>query len=58
MHRLAIFWPTSNRPHRNPIQYRMNTSQTVAETIEKAIRARLDPGEAYNDVPGRAPHSR
>lgn len=27
-------------------------------TIEKAIRARLDPSEAYNDVPGRDPHSR
>lgn len=27
-------------------------------TLEGAIRARLDPSEAYNDVPGRAPHSR
>ena len=26
--------------------------------IEKAIRASLDPSEAYNDVPGRDPHSR
>lgn len=26
--------------------------------IEKAIRASLDPTEAYNDVPGRVPHSR
>jgi len=26
--------------------------------LEKAIRARLHPGEAYNDVPGRDPHSR
>ena len=27
-------------------------------TLEKTIRARLDPSEAYNDVPGRDPHSR
>lgn len=26
--------------------------------LEKAIRARLNPTEAYNDVPGRDPHSR
>lgn len=26
--------------------------------LEKAIRASLHPGEAYNDVPGRDPHSR
>lgn len=26
--------------------------------LEQAIRARLDPAEAYNDVPGRDPHSR
>ena len=27
-------------------------------TLEKAIRASLHPGEAYNDVPGRSPQSR
>jgi hypothetical protein len=27
-------------------------------TLEKTIRAKLDPGEAYNDVTGRDPHSR
>ena len=26
--------------------------------LEKAIRATLDPSEAYNDVPGQDPHSR
>jgi hypothetical protein len=26
--------------------------------LEKAIRVGLHPGEAYNDVPGRDPHSR
>ncbi|MBM2812776.1 MAG: hypothetical protein HW416_3535, partial [Chloroflexi bacterium] len=27
-------------------------------TLETTIRAGLDPSEAYNDVPGRDPHSR
>jgi hypothetical protein len=27
-------------------------------SLENAIRASLDPSEAYNDVPGRDPHSR
>ena len=27
-------------------------------TLEKTLRARLDPNEAYNDVPGRDPHFR
>lgn len=31
---------------------------TTVLTLEKAIRASLHPGEAYNDVPGRDPHSR
>ena len=28
------------------------------DRLKQAIRARLDPDEAYNDVPGRDPHSR
>lgn len=30
----------------------------TAVKLEQAIRAALDPAEAYNDVPGRNPHSR
>lgn len=30
----------------------------TAVKLEQAIRADLDPAEAYNDVPGRDPHSR
>jgi hypothetical protein len=31
---------------------------TRVHTLEPVIRASLDPTEAYNDVPGRDPHSR
>ncbi len=32
--------------------------RTRVVAMEQNIRARLDPGEAYNDVPGRDPHIR
>jgi len=31
---------------------------STVRSLENAIRASLDPSEAYNDVPGRDPHSR
>ena len=34
------------------------TATTRVLKLEKAIRAGLHPGEAYNDVPSRDPHSR
>jgi hypothetical protein len=44
---------------REPVRARLPATATPRVlTLEKAIRASLHPGEAYDDVPGRNPHSR
>jgi len=44
---------------RQRVRTRLPAAATpTAVKLEQAIRAALDPGEAYSDVPGRDPHSR